>query len=93
MYNLTTFVDSFHSYIRELPANVLPYLRTEENTLLCRYIYYDPNNYKNFLIQYGNPTSYDADLFLDNKVVKVEFKDRIARAVEIRYFKIREIIT
>lgn len=82
MYNLTTFVDSFHSYIRELPANVLPYLRTEENTLLCRYIYYDPNNYKNFLIQYGNPTSYDADLFLDNKVVKVEFKDRIARAGE-----------
>lgn len=82
MYNLTTFVDSFHSYIRELPANVLPYLRAEENTLLCRYIYYDPNNYKNFLIQYGNPTSYDADLFLDNKVVKVEFKDRIARAGE-----------
>ena len=82
MYNLTTFVDSFHSYIRELPANVLPYLRAEENTLLCRYIYYDPNNYKNFLIQYGNPTSYDADLFLDNKVVRVEFKDRIARAGE-----------
>lgn len=27
MYNLTNFVDSFHSYIRELPANVLPYLR------------------------------------------------------------------
>lgn len=82
MYNLTTFVDSFHSYIRELPANVLPYLRAEENTLLCRYIYYDPKNYKNFLIQYGNPTSYDADLFLDNKVVKIEFKDRIARAAE-----------
>lgn len=82
MYNLTNFVDSFHSYIRELPANVLPYLRAEENTLLCRYIYYDPNNYDNFLIQYGNPTSYDADLFLNRKVVKLEFKDRIARAGE-----------
>ncbi len=82
MYNLTCFVDSFHSYIRELPANVLPYLRAEENTLLCRYIYYDPNNYKNFLIQYGNPTLYDADLFLNNQIVKLEFKDRLARAGE-----------
>ncbi len=82
MYNLSCFVDSFHSYIRELPANVLPYLRAEENTLLCRYIYYDPNNYDNFLIQYGNPTSYDADLFLNNHIVKLEFKDRIARAGE-----------
>ncbi len=82
MYNLSCFVDSFHSYIRELPANVLPYLRAEENTLLCRYIYYDPNNYENFLIQYGNPTSYDADLFLNNHIVKLEFKDRLARAGE-----------
>lgn len=82
MYNLSCFVDSFHSYIRELPANVLPYLRAEENTLLCRYIYYDPNNYNNFLIQYGNPTSYDADLFLNNHIVKLEFKDRLARAGE-----------
>lgn len=82
IYDLTSFVDSFHSYIRELPANVLPFLRSEENTLLCRYIYYDPNNYRNFLIQYGNPTSYDADLFLDNRIVKLEFKDRLARAGE-----------
>lgn len=49
MYNLSRFVDSFHSYISELPANVLPYLRVEEDTLLCRYIYYDQNNYENFL--------------------------------------------
>lgn len=82
MYNLDCFVDAFHSYIRELPANVVPFLRSEDNQLLCRYIYYDPNNYENFLIQYGNPTSYDADLFIHNQNVKIEIKDRIARAGE-----------
>lgn len=34
------------------------------------------------MIQYGNPTRYDADLYIDNQIVKLEFKDKIARAGE-----------
>ena len=34
------------------------------------------------MIQYGNPTRYDADLYLNDEIVKIEFKDKIARAGE-----------
>lgn len=82
MYNLDCFADIFHTYIRDLPANIIYKLRDDNNRILCRYIYYNQNDINNFLIQYGNPTRYDADLYLDDKIVKIEFKDRIARAGE-----------
>lgn len=82
MYNLDCFADVFHTYIRELPANILYRLRDDNNRILCRYIYYNKDDMNTFLIQYGNPTRYDADLYIDNQIVKLEFKDRIARAGE-----------
>lgn len=82
MYNLNCFADIFHTYVRDLPANILNRLRGDNNKILCRYIYYNKNDLTTFLIQYGNPTRYDADLYLDNKIVKLEFKDRVARAGE-----------
>ena len=82
IYKLDCFADIFHTYIRDLPANILYKLRDDNNRILCRYIYYNPDDINNFLIQYGNPTRYDADLYLDNEIVKIEFKDRIARAGE-----------
>lgn len=82
MYNLNCFVDVFHTYIRELPANIIYRLRADDNKILCRYIYYNKDDLNTFLIQYGNPTKYDADLYINNKIVKLEFKDRIARAGE-----------
>ena len=82
MYNLDCFADIFHTYIRDLPANIIYKLRDDNNRILCRYIYYNKNDKDNFLIQYGNPTRYDADLYLSDKIVKIEFKDRIARAGE-----------
>lgn len=82
IYGLDAFADLFHTYIRELPANILYRLRDDDNRILCRYIYYDKNNLNTFLIQYGNPTRYDADLYIENQIVKLEFKDRIARAGE-----------
>ena len=82
MYNLNCFADIFHTYIRDLPANILYKLRDDNNRILCRYIYYNPDDMNNFLIQYGNPTRYDADLYLNDKIVKIEFKDKIARAGE-----------
>lgn len=85
-YNLTFFADLFHTYVRDIPANVIYSLREEDNKILARYVYYNPD-YKNiFLIQYGNPTSYDADLFIDGEIVKIEFKDQLARAGEAEYF-------
>ena len=82
IYNLDCFADVFHTYIRDLPANILYRLRDDNNKILCRYIYYNQNDLNNFLIQYGNPTRYDADLYLNDEIVKIEFKDRIARAGE-----------
>ncbi|CDE07572.1 putative uncharacterized protein [Bacillus sp. CAG:988] len=82
IYNLDSFADVFHTYIRELPANILYRLRDDNNRILCRYIYYNKEDLNTFLIQYGNPTRYDADLYIDNQIVKLEFKDRIARAGE-----------
>lgn len=82
IYNLDCFADVFHTYIRDLPANILYRLRDDDNRILCRYIYYNKNDMNTFLIQYGNPTRYDADLYIDNKIVKIEFKDKIARAGE-----------
>ena len=82
IYNLDCFADVFHTYIRELPANILYRLRDDNNKILCRYIYYNNNDLNTFLIQYGNPTRYDADLYIDNQIVKLEFKDRVARAGE-----------
>lgn len=82
IYGLDSFADVFHTYIRELPANILYRLRDDNNRILCRYIYYNKDNLNTFLIQYGNPTRYDADLYIDNQIVKIEFKDKIARAGE-----------
>lgn len=82
IYGLDSFADVFHTYIRELPANILYRLRDDNNKILCRYIYYNKDNLNTFLIQYGNPTRYDADLYIDNQIVKLEFKNRIARAGE-----------
>lgn len=82
IYGLDCFADVFHTYIRELPANILYRLRDDNNRILCRYIYYNKENLNTFLIQYGNPTRYDADLYIDNQIVKLEFKDKIARAGE-----------
>ena len=82
MYNLDCFADIFHTYVRDLPANILYRLRDDNNKVLCRYIYYNSADLNNFLIQYGNPTRYDADLYLDDEIVKIEFKDKIARAGE-----------
>ncbi len=82
MYNLDCFADVFHTYVRDLPANILYRLRDDNNRILCRYIYYNSDDLSNFLIQYGNPTRYDADLYLNDEIVKIEFKDKIARAGE-----------
>lgn len=82
MYGLDCFADIFHSYIRDLPANIIYKLRDDNNKILCRYIYYSKENRNTFLIQYGNPTRYDADLYIDNQKIKLEFKDKIARAGE-----------
>ena len=67
IYGLDSFADVFHTYIRELPANILYRLRDDNNKILCRYIYYNKENLNTFLIQYGNPTRYDADLYIDNQ--------------------------
>jgi hypothetical protein len=82
IYSLDCFADVFHTYIRDLPANILYRLRDDNNRILCRYIYYNKEDLNTFLIQYGNPTRYDADLYINNQIVKLEFKDRIARAGE-----------
>lgn len=82
MYNLDCFADVFHTYIRDLPANIIYKLRDDNNRILCRYIYYNNEDLNTFLIQYGNPTRYDADLYIDDKKVKLEFKDKISRAGE-----------
>lgn len=82
MYGLNSFADVFHTYIRELPANILYRLRDDNNKILCRYIYYNKEDLRTFLIQYGNPTRYDADLYIHNQIVRLEFKDKIARAGE-----------
>ena len=85
-YNLTSFADLFHTYVRELPANVIYHLRDDDNKILARYVYYNPDDTNVFLIQYGNPTSYDADLYINGELVKIEFKDQIARAGEKDFF-------
>lgn len=81
-YQLDSFADVFHTYIRDLPANILYRLRDDNNRILCRYIYYNKNDLNTFLIQYGNPTRYDADFYMNGEKIKLEFKDRIARAGE-----------
>lgn len=82
MYNLNCFADVFHTYIRELPANIIYRLRADDNKILCRYIYYNKDDLNTFLIQYGNPTKYDADLYINNQIVKLEFKDKYSRLGE-----------
>lgn len=82
MYELDCFADVFHTYIRELPANIVYKLRDDDNKILCRYIYYNKDDTDTFLIQYGNPTRYDADLYVNNQKVRLEFKDKVARAGE-----------
>ena len=86
MYNLTICADLFHSYIRDIPANIIYCLRDDDNKILARYVYYNPDDRNVFLIQYGNPTSYDADLYINGEIVKIEFKDQISRAGEDEYF-------
>jgi hypothetical protein len=55
-------------------------LNIKEN---ARYIYFNPENTSEYIVQYGDPNSVDAEFVTNNQIIKIEIKEPNSKAKEI----------
>ena len=82
LFNLENFLDIEESVNEEIPINCLEYINKTNNHLNGRYLYYNKDNYNTFIIQYGNPTEGDAVIVINGNKIKLEYKEKNAKAGE-----------
>lgn len=81
--NLKQHIDFDKTPINKVPVTALPYVKESYGTISsARYLYYSNNSDKVFILQYGNPESYDAEVIINGFKICVEFKERNAKAGE-----------
>lgn len=82
IFGLNKCVDLERVYYKDIPKECIQYIRTSATTCSSgRYLYYNPS--KNiYLFQYGNPDSGDAEIVIAGNKIRLEFKERIAKAGE-----------
>ena len=82
LFNLENFLDIEECVNEEIPINCLEYINKTNNHLNGRYLYYNKDNYNTFIIQYGNPTEGDAVIVIYGNKIKLEYKEKNAKAGE-----------
>lgn len=83
IFKLNKCLDFDRTPINKVPIECREFLNSGYQTFsAARYLYYNPRNLNVFLFQYGNPANGDAEIIIDGNKVRLEFKERNAKAGE-----------
>lgn len=83
IFKLNKCLDFDRTPMNKIPLECRDFLNSGYQTFsAARYLYYNPNNLNIFLFQYGNPANGDAEIIINGNKVRLEFKERNAKAGE-----------
>lgn len=83
IFKLNKCLDFDKTPINKVPLECRIFLNSGHQTFsAARYLYYNPKNPNIFLFQYGNPANGDAEIVIDGNKLRLEFKERTAKAGE-----------
>ena len=83
IFNLNKCLDFDRTPMNQVPIECRNYLNSGYQTFsAARYLYYSTKNSDIFIFQYGNPANGDAEIIINGNKVRLEFKERNAKAGE-----------
>ena len=83
IFKLNKCLDFDQTPINKVPLECRNYLNSGYQTFsAARYLYYSTSNPNIFIFQYGNPANGDAEIIINGNKVRIEFKERSAKAGE-----------
>lgn len=83
IFKLNKCLDFDRTPMNKVPIECRNYLNSGYQTFsAARYLYYSAKNPDIFIFQYGNPANGDAEIIIKGNKVRVEFKERNAKAGE-----------
>ena len=83
IFGLNKCLDFDRTPLNKIPIECREYLNSGYQTFsAARYLYYNVKNSNIFLFQYGNPANGDAEIIINGNKIRVEFKERNAKAGE-----------
>ena len=83
IFRLNKCLDFDRTPINKVPIECREYLNSGYQTFsAARYLYYSTKNPDIFIFQYGNPANGDAEIIIKGNKVRIEFKEKNAKAGE-----------
>ena len=83
VFKLNKCLDFDRTPMNQVPIECRNYLNSGYQTYsAARYLYYSTKNRDIFIFQYGNPANGDAEIIINGNKVRLEFKERNAKAGE-----------
>lgn len=83
IFKLNKCLDFDRTPMNKVPIECRNYLNSGYQTFsAARYLYYSTKNPDIFIFQYGNPANGDAEIIINGNKVRIEFKERNAKAGE-----------
>ncbi len=83
IFKLNKCLDFDKTPLNSVPIECRNYLNSGYQTFsAARYLYYNPKNPDIFLFQYGNPANGDAEIIIKDNKIRLELKERNAKAGE-----------
>lgn len=83
IFELNKCLDCDNEPLNKVPLECREYINSGYQTYsAARYIYYNPKIKNIFLFQYGNPANGDAEIIIYGNKIRLEFKERVAKAGE-----------
>lgn len=83
IFKLNKCLDFDRTPMNKVPIECRNYLNSGYQTFsAARYLYYSTKNPDIFIFQYGNPANGDAEIIICGNKVRIEFKERSAKAGE-----------
>lgn len=83
IFNLNKCLDFDRTPMNQVPIECRNYLNSGYQTFsAARYLYYSTKKTDIFIFQYGNPANGDAEIIINGNKVRLEFKERNAKAGE-----------
>lgn len=82
-FKLNKCLDFDRTALNKVPLECRKYLNSGYQTYsAARYLYYSTKNPDIFIFQYGNPANGDAEIIINENKIRIEFKERNAKAGE-----------
>lgn len=83
IFKLNKCLDFDRTPMNKVPIECRNFLNSGYQTFsAARYLYYNPKNPEIFIFQYGNPANGDAEIIINGNKIRLEFKERNAKAGE-----------